>query len=197
MSIFLKLVSAAFYVMLFQNLIFNGGYGITEAVRMSAKPRQLLPTAFFVTYFSLIASAVCALLDTLEPVRVSGDISHAAVFSAVLLALYLLTVMIVLFIGRISEGTLRIIGISSFNTLVFAVPLISYRSAFTVSQALGAGIGAGAAYVIAVLMVNWGLRTLDADKSIPGCFRGTPAIFIYVSLLSMAFAGISGTAVVV
>ena len=63
MTVILKLISAALYVMLFQNLIFNGGYGISEAIRMSAKPRQLLPMTMFITFFSTVVSALCALLE--------------------------------------------------------------------------------------------------------------------------------------
>ena len=66
MNIFLNLLSAALYVMLFQNLIFNGGYGLSEAVRMSAKPRQLLPMAVFITLFSTVTSAICVLVDFLS-----------------------------------------------------------------------------------------------------------------------------------
>jgi Na+-translocating ferredoxin:NAD+ oxidoreductase RnfA subunit len=75
------------------------------------------------------------------------------------------------------------------------MPLINYRSAFTIVEAIGAGLGAGLAYAIAVLLINSGLKRLDANKSIPKCFKGTPAIFIYTSLLALAFVGISGTSI--
>ena len=69
MSMLLKMISAALYVMLFQNLIFNAGYGISEAVRMSAKPRQLFPMAIFITNFSTVVSAICVLLDTIPVIK--------------------------------------------------------------------------------------------------------------------------------
>jgi Na+-translocating ferredoxin:NAD+ oxidoreductase RnfA subunit len=62
-------------------------------------------------------------------------------------------------------------------------------------EAIGAGLGAGLAYVIAVLLINTGLKRLDTNKSIPKIFKGTPAIFIYTALLSLAFTGISGTSI--
>lgn len=195
MSIFLKLISAAFYVMLFQNLIFNGGYGISEAVRMSAKPRQLVPMAMFMTYFSTIVSAICVLLDKIPAIHGLNEILHAIIFMGVLLATYMLTMAVVLVYGKVTPRTVRRIGIAAFNTLVLAVPFINYRSAFSVVEAIGAGIGAGAAYVIAVLLINNGLKRLDMNKTIPACFKGTPAMFIYTAILSLAFVGISGTSV--
>ncbi len=195
MSIFLNLISAAFYVMLFQNLIFNGGYGISEAVRMSAKPRQLVPMALFITYFTTVVSAICVLLDGFEKIHSLSKVMHGIIFSIVLIAVYAITIVGVLIYGKISPRTIRRIGIAAFNTLVLAVPLINYNSAFTVFEAIGAGIGAGVAFIIAVLLVNSGLKRLDMNKTVPKCFRGTPAIFIYVALLSLAFTGISGNMV--
>lgn len=191
MSVFLRLISTALYVMLFQNFIFNGGYGISEAIRMSAKPRQLLPLALFITYFSTAVSAICALLDTVPQVHALSEILHALMFSGVLLLVYLLTMIAVKIYGKVTPRTVRRIGIAAFNTLVLAVPLISYRSAFTVYEAVGAGIGAGVAFVIAVLLINAGLKKLDANEAMPKCFKGTPALFIYTALLSLAFSGFS------
>lgn len=195
MSVFSNLLSAAFYVMLFQNLIFNGGYGLSEAVRMSAKPRQLFPMAIFITYFSTVVSSACVLLDLIPVIKELNDILHALIFVGVLLVIYLFTMGAVLIYGKVSPRTIRRIGVAAFNTLVLAMPLINYRSAFTVTEAIGAGLGAGLAFVIAVLLINSGLKRLDANKSIPKSFKGTPAIFIYTALLSLAFAGISGTSV--
>lgn len=195
MTVFLRLISAAFYVMLFQNLIFNGGYGISEAVRMSAKPRQLVPMAIFITYFSTLVSVICVLLDTIPVINGLSEIMHAIIFIAVVGVLYIITVSLVLLSGKASPRTVRRIGVAAFNTLVFAVPLINYRSAFTVAEAIGAGIGAGIAFVIAVILINSGLKRLELNKSIPKCFKGTPAMFIYVALLSLAFIGISGNSV--
>lgn len=195
MTVFLKLISAAFYVMLFQNLIFNGGFGVSEAIRMSAKPRQLVPMAIFITYFSTSVSVICVLLDTFSVINELDETMHAIIYIGIVAVLYLLTVIVVLMTGKASPRTVRRIGVAAFNTLVFAIPLINYRSAFTVVEAIGAGIGAGVAFVIAVVLINGGLKRLDMNKSIPKCFKGTPAMFIYVSLLSLAFIGISGNSV--
>lgn len=195
MSIFLKLISAALYVMIFQNLIFNGGYGISEAVRMSAKPRQLVPMAIFMTYFGATVSTVCALLDKIPFIHSLNELFHAVVFMGVLLVTYVITLIAVLIYGKVSPRTVRRIGIAAFNTLVLAVPFINYRSAFDTVEAIGAGLGAGVAYVIAVLLINNGLKRLDMNKSIPPCFKGTPAMFIYTAILSLAFVGISGSTI--
>ena len=195
MNIFLTLLSAALYVMVFQNLIFNGGYSLSEAIRMSAKPRQLFPMAIFITIFSTVLSTICVFIDTIPYVKNLNEVFHALIYVGVLLGLYILTMIIVIIYGKVSPKTIRRIGIAAFNTLVLAMPLINFRSSFTPIEAIGAGLGAGLAYVIAVLLINLGLKRLDTNKSIPKCFKGTPAIFIYTALLSLAFTGISGTSI--
>lgn len=195
MNYFLTLLSAALYVMVFQNLIFNGGYSLSEAIRMSAKPRQLFPMAIFITIFSTVLSTICVFIDTITYVKNLNEVFHALIYVGVLLVLYILTMIIVIIYGKASPKTIRRIGIAAFNTLVLAMPLINYRSAFTPIEAIGAGLGAGLAYVIAVLLINLGLKRLDTNRSIPVCFKGTPAIFIYTSLLALAFTGISGTSI--
>ena len=113
----------------------------------------------------------------------------------VLLLVYAVTMAVVLIYGKVSPRTVRRIGIAAFNTLVLAVPLINYRSAFSPIEAVGAGLGAGVAYIIAVLLINNGLKRLDMNKTVSPCFKGTPAIFVYTAILSLAFIGISGTSV--
>lgn len=195
MNVILNLLSASLYTMLFQNLIFNGGFGISEAIRMSAKPRQLFPMTIFITFFSTSVSAICVVLDTVPIIKNLDEIYHLLIYAGVLVTIYLITLIVFLIIGKVSPRTIRRIGIAAFNTLVLAMPLINYRSVFTVVEAIGAGLGAGLAYIVAVLLINTGLKRLDMNKSIPQAFKGTPAIFIYTALLSMAFTGISGTSI--
>ncbi len=185
-----ELLAASLYVCLVQNLIFNGGYGVSEAVRMSAKPRKLIPLTLFMTYFSVTVSAVCAALELIPKFHGTSEFFHVAVFSAVVFAVYLLTMAAVLIYGKVQPKTVRRISIAAFNTLVMAVPYINYRSAFTITQSIGAGLGAGLAFLIAVLLINEGLKRLDLNSSIPKSFTGTPALFIYTAILSLGFMGL-------
>lgn len=190
MKVIFDLLAASLYVSLVQNLIFNGGYGISEAVRMSAKPRKLIPLAVFMTYFSVTVSGICAALELLPKFHAKSELFHVAVFSAVVFAVYIITMAAVLIYGKIQPKTIRRISIAAFNTLVMAVPYINYRSAFTFTQSIGAGLGAGLAFLVAVLLINEGLKRLDLNTSIPKCFKGTPALFVYTALLSLAFMGL-------
>ena len=193
MRVITELISAAMYAMLAQNFIFTGGYGASEAVRMAAKPKQLYPMTFFITLFSTTVSVICALLEQIAAVKQLSILGHAVEFIIVLTVMYIIVLAISVLVFKAKDRTVRRIGIAAFNTLVIAVPFINYRAAFTIAQAIGSGIGSGFAFVIAVLLINVGLRRLDRNPNIPEAFKGTPAIFIYVSILSLAFSGFYGS----
>lgn len=194
MSILGSLFSAAMFACLFQNLIFSGGYGADEAIRMAAKPKQLYPLSFFIIYLSTAVSLICVLLEQIPAVHGLNVFWHALIFIGVLAVVYLVTLLLVLYVVKAKPRTVRRLGIAAFNTLVLAVPFINYRAAFGVFEAIGAGLGAGAAFIIAVLLISFGLRAIDKNESIPAAFKGTPAIFIYVAILSLAFTGLTGRA---
>ena len=193
MSAIANLFSAAMYAFVLQNLIFTGGYGASEAVRMAAKPKQLYPMTFFITLFSTTVSVICVLLEQIAAVKRLSILGHAVEFIIVLTVMYIIVLAISVLVFKAKDRTVRRIGIAAFNTLVIAVPFINYRAAFTIAQAIGSGIGSGFAFVIAVLLINVGLRRLDRNPNIPEAFKGTPAIFIYVSILSLAFSGFYGS----
>lgn len=192
MRVVADLLSAALYAMLLQNFIFTGGYGASEAIRMAAKPKQLYPLTFFITLFSTSVSVICVFLEQVPQIRAMDIIKHSILFIGVLAAVYLIVLIIVVFIFGAKRRTVRRLGIAAFNTLVLAVPFINYRAAFTFSEAIGSGLGSGLAFALAVLLINIGLRRLDKSTAIPSFFKGTPAIFIYVAILSLAFTGITG-----
>lgn len=192
MRIIGDLLLAAVYAMLLQNFILTGGYGASEAIRMAAKPKQLFRLTFFIMLFSTSASVICVLLEQIKRIRDLGTIGHALIFISVLAVVYLVVLFIVGYVLKAKQRTLRRLGIAAFNTLVLAVPFINYRAGFSVAEAIGLGMGSGLAFALATVLINLGLRRLDKNDRIPEAFRGTPAIFIYVAILSLAFVGITG-----
>ena len=171
MSVIANLFSAAMYAFVLQNLIFTGGYGASEAVRMAAKPKQLFPLTAFITFFSTFGSIFCVLLEQIPFISALSEIQHSLIFLLVICILYVLMLILLKAVFKAKKRTVRRLGIA---------------------EAIGVGIGSGLAFIVAVLMINFGLRRLVENKNIPECFKGTPAVFIYVSILALAFSGVSG-----
>ena len=199
MNTIIQFFSAAIYIVFVQNLVFSGGYGASETIRTAARPRQLLLFAIMITYFSTITSLLCRLLWLIPVFKTAGTTIAIVLFTLVLIVVYLITALIILKMlsgagwrQEEKDKLLRQAGVSAFNTIVFAVPFINQRVAYTVSESIGAGIGAGFAFIIATLIIHEGMKKIESDKEIPNCFKGTPAVFLYIALLSMAFTGFSG-----
>lgn len=197
MSWFVTLVVTAMYSLLLQNLIFTGGFGTSEAIRISSKPRYVLSFALFIAGFSIAASLICRALELIPQIGGAHTLVRLLIYISVLFVLYIITVLVFRYALRAGDSILRKIGMAAFNTLLLAIPVINRSAAYTVSESLGAGIGAGAAFAIAVFLIHAGIHVLDHNDRIPKAFRGTPALFLYVSLLALAFTGFSGHSIFV
>ena len=127
-------------------------------------------------------------------VNALGSAPHILLFGGVLTALYLATVLLVHLLFHPGRKFYNTLGIAALNTLVFAVPLINRQAGFTLLQSVGTGLGSGLSFILALQLVNIGLRRLEKNPDIPPLFCGTPAMFLYVAMLSLAFSGLSGRA---
>ena len=193
MNWFFDMISAAVYAIFVQNLVFSGGYGASEAMRMAARPKRLASTALMIVYFSTLTAVICRTLDNYDVIASQPQSVHFLIFAGALTAVYFVTCVLTFITLRPPKKLMTNFGISALNTLVLAIPLINYRSSSTLWESIGTGFGSGIAFVIATLLISAGFSRLSANKRIPPMFRGTPIMFIYVALLSLAFMGISGS----
>lgn len=189
-----SLLQTALYMIFVQNLVFSGGYGASEAIRMSTKPKRFVPFALMIAFYSTVTALLCRELDTLPEVNALGSFYHILIFGGVLTMLYAVTASLLYILLRPGNKFFNTLGIAALNTMVFAVPLINRQAGFTMLQSVGTGLGSGLSFVLALFLVNIGLRRLEKNPDIPPLFRGTPAMFLYVAMLSLAFAGLSGRA---
>lgn len=189
-----SLLQTALYMIFVQNLVFSGGYGASEAIRMSAKPKRFVLFAMMIAYFSTVTALLCRRLDMIPDINALGSAAHILLFGGVLVVLYGVTAALLHLLLRPAPKFFNTLGIAALNTMVFAVPLINRQAGFTLLQSVGTGLGSGLSFILALFLVNIGLRRLEKNPDIPPLFRGTPAMFLYVAMLSLAFAGLSGRA---
>ncbi|MDR1464553.1 MAG: hypothetical protein LBJ11_04555 [Oscillospiraceae bacterium] len=189
----LSMFNAGLYAVFLQNLVFSGGFGTTEAIRTAKKNGRLLSASLAISLFSAVTTVICQLLTTLPRLATLPFIWLAALYGGVLLGLYLLAagLSVLLPLPR-KTLVLRRIGMYCLNTIVFAVPLLSFRLGYSIFQGLAYGLTAGLAFAAATLLINAGMATLRENKAIPPMFFGLPATLIYTGLLALAFTGFTG-----
>ena len=193
MKIISDLLITALYTVFVQNLVLSSGLGMSEAIRVSTKPGMFGKFAAMISGFSVVTSVLCSLIDNIP---VMADVTYAiraAVYGGILAAVFLVVVIAARFIFKASAEFLGTLGIAALNTLVLAVPYINHSAAYSFADSIGSGIGAGIAFVLAAALISTGSRILAENKNIPEIFKGTPTMFLYVAMLSLAFAGFIDT----
>lgn len=190
MRIITDLLITALYTVFLQNLVLSSGLGMSEAIRASTKPGIFGKFALMISGFSVATSTVCSVIDsTVKPLETMPYAVRAAIYAGILAVVYIIVAAILRMIYGPSAKILGTLGIAALNTLVFAIPHINNSAAYSFAGSIGSGIGAGAAFVVAAALINCGSRKLAENEDIPEAFKGTPAMFIYVAMLSLAFAG--------
>lgn len=193
MTWFFDLLSTALYTVFIQNLVFNGGYAASEALMLAKKPRRLWMFSAMIAFFSTVTALACRALELVPQHANLPAALHFAMYSAVLIVVFLITGLILKLALGATEKFLGTLGMAALNTLVLATPLLNRSAAYTISESIGSGIGAGLAFILAATLICKGLHIISQNQDIPKAFRGTPAAFIYVALLSLAFSGFSGS----
>lgn len=192
MNGFLAILTTALYTIFIQNLVFSGAYGASEALRIATKPRRFTVFTLMLTFFSVITSVLCYALDRIPLVNAFSPLLHFALYVCVLAAVFLIAAFVAIYAARPSQKWISTLGMAALNTLVLAIPYINRQAGYTLAGSIGSGLGAGLAFFLAAAMINKGLHKLSQNEHIPASFRGTPAMLLYVSLISLAFMGLSG-----
>lgn len=192
MTQFSSMLTAALYAMLVQNIIFSTGYGMSESIRMAKRPKHFFMYGGTVTFFSLALSLICFFLNRIPFVFALETKYRIALYTLILTVLYLLVALFCLTVLKADKKFMNSLGMCALNTLIIALPVVNFKAGYTLAETVGTGIGAGLAFVLSVLLINTGMKHIQANRYIPEIFRGTPALFIYISLIALAMSCISG-----
>ncbi len=189
---FTSMVTAALYAMLVQNLIFSTGYGMSESIRMAKRPKHFIMYASSVTFFSLSVSVICYFLSKIPGVTDLETGLQVGIYVLVLIVLYIIAALFCLVFLKADKKFMNSLGMCALNTLIVALPVIEFKAGYTIWESVGTGLGAGLAFTLSMLLIGAGMKHITANKYIPEVFRGTPALFIYISLVALALSCISG-----
>lgn len=193
MKIMSDLLLTALYTVFIQNLVLSSGLGMSEAIRVSTKPGTFGRFAVMISGFSVVTSILCSLLGNVPALADVTYAVRAAIYGGVLAAVYIVTALLMRFVFKVSPKFLSTLGIAALNTLVLAIPYINHSAAYSFADSIGSGLGAGFAFVLAAALISKGSQLLAENDNIPAVFKGTPAMFLYVAMISLAFTGFSDT----
>ena len=192
MTEFFSLLQIAVYVSFLQNLVFSASYGISEAVRLAKRPKHFFTTSLSVTAFSVYICVVSHFADRI-PFFMNLSFSFRFLFYVLILIFgYLVSAVIMKTVFVADKKFLNSLGMCAINTLVIALPVLSYKASLSLYEAVGTGIGAGIAFTSALFLINGGMKFIHRNKFIPEFMKGTPALFIYTAILSLVISSVTG-----
>lgn len=187
---FVRMALAAVLALTVENLLFAGGIGFSRALRAAKKPSSAWVYAFFTTGFSLLSGLAGYLLSPLF--TESRQIAYPTVLTVTAAVFYLFAAFLLRrFSPNFYEKHAQILAQSAANTVVLALPFLQQMFQFSLSQTVGFALGTGAAFFLAVLVLEQAMR-ICTNPHMPRVFSGLPGILVYIGILSMAFAGFSG-----
>ena len=125
MTWFFDLLSTALYTVFIQNLVFNGGYAASEALMLAKKPRRLWMFSAMIAFFSTVTALACRALEMIPVLSTLPSALHFAMFSGVLIVVFLITGLILKLALGATEKFLGTLGMAALNTLVLATPLLT------------------------------------------------------------------------
>lgn len=192
LKIFSDMLITVLYAAAVQNLVFTASYGLSESIRTAKRPRHFFMYGITVTVFCTLSSTASALLIKI-PFIAAMPIKFSYVLFIICLSLiYLLAALLCKKVLNADKKFLNSLSMCAFNSLVAALPGINLKAGSTFMNSLALGIGAGLAFVISLVLINNGMRHINKNPHIPEFFKGTPALFIYVSLIALALSCVSG-----
>ncbi len=191
-KLFSEMLITALYAMVVQNLIFSASYGLSESVRMAKRPKHFVMYGVTVTFFSLVTSLICFALEKIPFIAALPLRFNFIIFIFILAVVYLLTGTACKKFLYADKKFMNSLGMCAFNTLVVALPILDLKAGSNFLQTVGIGIGAGLAFTLSIFLINAGMRHIRNNPHIPEIFKGTPALFIYVSLIALSLSCISG-----
>ncbi len=186
----IRMLSSVLFVTVIQNIVFGGAFGIDESVRAARKPRYLLTYGFWVSFFSLSLSVIGHfILPLIEDKLAKSGAQQFLACIIILTVIYLISALICKYLFRADKKYMNSLGMCAFNSLVLSLPFIGKGG---LAAAVGYAVGAAISFVLGVLIIRAAMRHINNNPHIPKIFRGTPALFIYISLVSLALSCISG-----
>ena len=188
MKFFLLFVSAA----VVNNFVLSYFLGICPFVGVSKKLSSATSMGMAVTFVMTIAAAVTWLIYHLILVPFNLEILQYVSFILVIASLVQLVEMFVRKISKPLYDTLGIyLPLITTNCAILGLALFSILRDYNFMESLVYGIGAGAGFTLAIVIMAGIREELELAK-VPKPFEGAGITMIVAAALALAFMGFAG-----
>lgn len=191
MTVFLQILFAALAAITTENLLFSGGIGFSRVLRAARKPKLIGLYSLLIALYSMAAMLIST---GLYPFFQNGILLMArpAILAACIVLVYIIVAgALKVLAANFYKKHGSVFSISAINTIVLSMPYAQKSFKLSLTQAAGFALGTGAAFFLAAVLLSYGAARCRSED-MPKAFRGMPAAFLYIGILSLAFAGLTG-----
>lgn len=192
MTVFLQILFAALAAITIENVLFSGGVGFSRVLRAARRPKLIGLYSVLIALYSMAAMLISA---GLNPSFQDSDLLlfvRPVVFTSCIVAVSAITsVALKVLAANFYKKYGPVFSLSAINTIVLSMPYAQKSFKLSLPQAAGFALGTGAAFFLAAVVLSYGAGSCR-NEDMPKAFSGMPAAFLYIGILSLAFAGLTG-----
>ena len=190
-ELFLILISTG----LVNNLVLDSLLGTNLLIAVSRKTDPALDMGLLMIIVLPVITAITQYIDRL--LIVPMDITHLRLVVMVLLIPVLVLLIINIFIkvfSKLKDRVRALLPLVMVNSTILGTVFLSYGIQYGIIRAFFFGIGTALGFTL-VLLAFTAIREKVAVSDVPLPFRGIAILIITLGLMSMAFMGFDGIAV--
>ena len=192
MNIVFRLLEIAFISMMADNIVLTRSIGMSTALMVAKKRSRLGGFGICITYMTTITGIISYFFIRYLPVGDYKPLCTPMIFSAVLAAVYIITLILLRrFKYDTFDGLKKYVHISAFNCAVFGILYLSVQQCTTPADFAVFGLFSGLGFMAAAFMTAIVYDKLYSED-VPMFFRGYPALLIYNGILAVACFGLTG-----
>lgn len=185
-------IPVALVAMFLENIIFTRALGTSTSFLIIRRKYNLIAFGAIIVLITTLSSSVVYLVEPLISSLSTAGYIRPLAYIVIISVIYIILVIVISGIKKISNSVLPLIHLSAFNCAVLGALLLGNQSNMRFSEFIGFGFGTGFGFVLATYLISLGYEKLNGE-SVPPAFRGLPATFIYVGIISLAFYGLIGS----
>lgn len=186
------------YILLFlsaaivNNFVLSYFLGICPFIGVSNKVSSAVSMGMAVTFVMTITAIVTWLIYHL--VLVPNGLEYLQYVSFILVISSLVQ-FVEMFVKKVSQPLYRALGIFlpliTTNCAILGLALLMVLKDYSFLQGIAFGIGAGAGFTLAIVLMAGIREELDL-ADVPEAFKGAPITLLVAGILALAFMGFSG-----
>lgn len=184
MTEFGKMMLALLAALTSESILFSRGIGFSRVLKAARKGWAIGLYAGLICIFSLLSALFSPMLAAWLPAF------WFPLTVAVLAAVWYLAACLILAFAapKIYRKISEYLPSAAINSVVLAIPFLGGMAQWSWGESVGFALGTGLSF----WLTGWLLAEMMprlTHISIPRAFRGTPAVFLYLAILALAFLG--------